>query len=109
MHNHCINQLLNLEGVIVKKIIHADSFVKIYLETKPSQQICPHCGASTKKIHDYRSQTIKDLPLQLTNTPAGQWRCVIGQTDTFCLRRAGRQVRQEAFPQRDKRSDFTGP
>lgn len=65
MHNHCINQLLNLEGVIVKKIIHADFFVKIYLETKPSQQICPHCGASTKKIHDYRSQTIKDLPLQL--------------------------------------------
>ena len=49
MHNHCINQLLNLEGVVVKKIIHADSFVKIYLETKPSQQICLHCGASTKK------------------------------------------------------------
>lgn len=45
----------------------------------------------------------------LTNTPAGQWRRVIGQTDTFCLRRAERQVRQEAFPHWDKRSDFTGP
>ena len=33
MHNHCINKLLNLKGVIVKKIIHADSFVKIMLET----------------------------------------------------------------------------
>lgn len=54
-----------MEGVIVKKIIHADSFVKIHLETKPSKQTCPHCGASTKKIHDYRSQTIKDLPFQL--------------------------------------------
>ena len=50
-----------------KKIIHADSFVKIYLETKPAQQICPHCGTSTKKIHDYRSQTIKDLPFQLNH------------------------------------------
>ena len=36
MHNHCINKLLNLKGVIVKKIIHADSFVKIMLETANS-------------------------------------------------------------------------
>ena len=28
----------------------------------------------------------------MTNTPAGQWRRVIGQTDTFCLCRAGRQI-----------------
>ena len=34
MHNHCINKLLNIEDVIVKKVIHADSFVKIHLETK---------------------------------------------------------------------------
>ena len=65
MHNHCINKLLNLKGVIVKKIIHADSFVKIMLETNPKEQICPACGKSTKKIHDYRMQTIKDLPFQL--------------------------------------------
>ena len=37
------------------------------------------------------------------------WKYQFGQTDTFCLRRAGRQVRQEAFPHWDKRSDFTGP
>ena len=33
----------------------------------------------------------------------------LGQTDTFCLCRAGRQVRQEAFPHWGKRSDFTVP
>ncbi|MFR7945999.1 hypothetical protein [Sellimonas intestinalis] len=32
----------------------------------------------------------------MTNTPAGQWRCVIGHTDTFCLYRAGRRVRHDA-------------
>ena len=35
------------------------------LETNPKEQICPACGKSTKKIHDYRMQTIKDLPFQL--------------------------------------------
>ena len=65
MHNHCINKLLNIEEVIVKKVIHADTFVKILLETKPREHPCPLCGTFTKRIHDYRMQTIKDLPFQL--------------------------------------------
>ena len=65
MHNHCINKLLNIEGVIVKKVVHADTFVEIHLETKPKEHVCPVCGALTKRIHDYRLQTIKDLPFQL--------------------------------------------
>lgn len=65
MHSHYISKLLNIEDVIVKKIRQADTYVKIYLETKPKEQICPCCGAVTKRIHDYRYQTIKDLPLQL--------------------------------------------
>ena len=65
MHSHCINKLLNIEDVIVKKVIHSDSFVKIMLETKPTEHICPACGRLTNKIHDYRIQTIKDLPFQL--------------------------------------------
>ena len=64
MHSHCINKLINIKDVIVKKVIHSDTYVKIYLETKPSEQICPACGAVTKRIHDYRSQTIKDLTFQ---------------------------------------------
>ena len=65
MHNHCINKLLNIEEVIVKKIIHADHFVKIMLETKPKEHICPSCEQLTKRVHDYRMQTIKDLPFQM--------------------------------------------
>ena len=65
MHNHCINKLINIEEVIVKKIIHSDSSVRIMLETKPKEHICPVCGRNTKRIHDYRMQTIKDLPFQL--------------------------------------------
>ncbi len=65
MHSHYTNKLLNIEDVIIKKIRHVDTFVKIYLETKPHEQTCPCCGAITKRIHDYRYQTIKDLPFQL--------------------------------------------
>ena len=64
MHSYCINKLINIEGVIVKKVVHSDTSVKIFLETKPSLQKCPCCGAQTKRIHDYRTQLIKDLPLQ---------------------------------------------
>ena len=68
MHSHCINKLINIKDVIVKKVIHSDTYVKIYLETKPHEQVCPCCGATTKRIHDYRNQRIKDLPLQRKDT-----------------------------------------
>ena len=67
MHNYCINKLLNLKEVKVKNIVHADSFVKIFIHTEAKEQICPCCGATTKRIHDYRNQAIKDLPLQEKN------------------------------------------
>ena len=67
MHNNCINSLLDLKEVKVKKITHSDSNVHIFIETVPSKQVCPHCGRQTSRIHDYRMQTIKDLPLQLKN------------------------------------------
>jgi len=64
MHSNCIKKLLGLEDVI-KNVVHADSYVSFYIETEPRIQICPHCGQHTKRIHDYRKQTIKDLPFQL--------------------------------------------
>lgn len=59
--------LLDLKDVIITKIVHADKYVKFFLDTKPKPHICPVCGNPTTKIHDYRWQTIKDLPFQLKN------------------------------------------
>jgi transposase len=39
--------------------------VKIFIETKISEQTCPCCGKQTRRVHDYRLQVVKDLPLQL--------------------------------------------
>ena len=105
MHNHCINKLLNLEDVIVKKIVHADSSVKVFLETKPTEQICPCCKNPTKQIHDYRYQTIKDLPLQEKNCylvlKKRRYRCSCGkrflETYSFLPRYFQRTTRLTAF------------
>ena len=83
MHNNCISKLLNLKEVKVKNIIHADSYVKIFIETKPKMQICPCCGKQTKQIHDYRLQVIKDLPLQMKHCylilKKRRYRCTCGK------------------------------
>lgn len=68
MHSNCTRKLLGLEDILIKNVIQADSFVQIYIETKPTIHICPQCGQQTKRIHDYRSQLIKDLPFQLKHT-----------------------------------------
>lgn len=68
MRNNHIKILLDLKGVFIKKVLNDTDFISIYLETKPKPHICPHCGSTTKKIHDYRTQVIKDLPMQNKQT-----------------------------------------
>jgi transposase len=67
MHSNCTKNLLGLEDVILKKVVHADNYVKFFIETAPTLQVCPCCGSETSRIHDYRFQTIKDLPMQMKN------------------------------------------
>ena len=49
MHNHCINKLLDLEDVLVKKVVHADTLVKIFIETKPKEHVCPYPDLFSKR------------------------------------------------------------
>ncbi len=64
MRNNCINNLLNLKGVIIKNIKNSENSVSIYIETEHQSQCCPHCNSSTSKIKDYHTQSIKDVPIQ---------------------------------------------
>ena len=63
MHSHCINKLLNIEDVFVKKIVHADTFVKIMLETKPKEHLIIYSPLKklqmlTKRLN-YIQETLK--------------------------------------------------
>lgn len=68
MHSNCIKNLLNLKDVKIKKIRNLENLVEVYIELPISEQICPCCGNKTSNVHDYYSQTIKDIPIQFKPT-----------------------------------------
>ena len=68
MRNDFIKNLLDLKGVIIKKVRYKKNFVKIHIELPVREQTCPHCKAKTTKIKDYRTQLIKDIPIRFKTT-----------------------------------------
>ena len=56
-------ELLNLEDVIITNVENISDQLHIYIELPRTKHICPCCGAETDRIHDYRMQIIKDVPL----------------------------------------------
>lgn len=68
MHNNCIKNLLNLKDVEVKNIKNFKDKVEIYIQLPIIEQVCPHCGSKTSKVHDYYKQPVKDLPIYFKPT-----------------------------------------
>ena len=56
-------KLLNLEAVMITNVENISEQLHIYIELPRSKHVCPVCGALTDRIHDYRMQVIKDIPL----------------------------------------------
>ena len=56
-------ELLNLEDVIITKVENLSDQLHIYIELPRTKHTCPACGAVTDRVHDYRMQIIKDVPL----------------------------------------------
>ena len=64
MLNHdYTTKLLNLEDVIITNVENTSGQLHIHIELPRRKHICPCCGATTDRIHDYRLQQIKDVPL----------------------------------------------
>lgn len=62
LNSHYTENILGLQDVIVKEIIENEEVVRIVLEEKLQESECPCCHNKTKRIHDYRVQTVQDLP-----------------------------------------------
>ena len=56
-------KFLNLEDVIITSVENISDQLHIYIELPRSKHICPCCGAETDRVHDYRMQIVKDVPL----------------------------------------------
>ena len=68
MQHNFIRNLLDLKGVIIKKVRYKKNFVKIHIEMPVREQTCPCCKSKTTKIKDYRIQIIKDIPIRFKST-----------------------------------------
>ena len=68
MHNNYIKELLGFKDVKIKKIEDHKTSITIHIETKQTSHICPCCGNHTSKVHDYRIQTVKDMPILFKHT-----------------------------------------
>lgn len=56
-------KLLNLEDAIITSVENISDQLHISIELPRRKHICPCCGAETDRVHDYRMQIIKDIPL----------------------------------------------
>lgn len=54
--------LLNLQEVIVKKVITSKESFVIDIEMPKKPHTCPCCSSRTSFVHDYRYQPVKDIP-----------------------------------------------
>jgi transposase len=62
MHNDNIINLLKLEEVIFEKIIEKGDYIELFFKRIDKRPICS-CGSLTLHIHDWRTQTLVDLPI----------------------------------------------
>lgn len=60
--NYSTGKLLGLKEVIVKNVRQLPDKTEIVIELPRKTHICPCCGNQTDCVHDYRQQTVKDIP-----------------------------------------------
>jgi transposase len=68
MQNNFITNLLDLKGVKVTKFRNRKNRIRIHIELPVREHTCPCCHSKTSKIHDYRFQLIKDIPICYKDT-----------------------------------------
>lgn len=56
-------KLLDMEDVIITNVENVAGELHVCLELPRKKHACPACGALTDRVHDYRMQTVKDIPL----------------------------------------------
>lgn len=62
LNSHFIEEVLGLQDAEVKNIEKREEKTVITIRLRRKKHKCPCCGAYTDKVHDYRSQLIKDAP-----------------------------------------------
>ncbi len=63
LYKDCIEKLLQLKDVIVTNIECQGKEMHVWLRMAQRLHRCPQCGSSTSKVHDYRTQIVRDVSI----------------------------------------------
>lgn len=83
LYNNFTEKLIGLQDLIITKVEDNEKEIHIYGVIKRKPHKCPCCGEFTDKIHDYREQPVKDIPLfgknMLIHLRKRRYRCKCGK------------------------------
>ena len=105
LYNNFTEKLIGLQDLIITKVEDNEKEIHIYGEMKRKPHKCPCCGELTDKIHDYREQQIKDIPIfgknLIIHLRKRRYRCQCGkrfyEENTFLPRYYRRTSRLTAY------------
>ena len=63
LYTYSTEELIGLQDLIIERIKSNEKEIHIYGKLTRKAHCCPNCLAKTDKIHDYREQIIKDIPV----------------------------------------------
>lgn len=63
LYTYSTEELIGLQDLIIERIKSNEKEIHIYGKLTRKAHCCPNCSAKTDKIHDYREQIIKDIPV----------------------------------------------
>ena len=64
LQEHLIAKVLDMEHMILKDVESFSNRIVLHVEMERRVRECPACRALTQTVHDYRTQRIKDSPIQ---------------------------------------------
>ena len=63
-----IAKLLEMEEAIIENVEKTDCFTYINFHLPVREAVCPHCGALTRRIHDYRVKWCCTIKVDIGNS-----------------------------------------
>ncbi len=67
LYTYSTEKMLELKDATVEKVENIGSEKHIYIHMKKRLHLCPCCKTPTSKVHDYRMQLVRDLPISGLN------------------------------------------
>lgn len=67
LYNNYTEELLGIKDIIVTNIKNLDKEIYIDIEFTRKEHVCPCCNNTTKYIHDYRIQIVKEVSILAKN------------------------------------------